>query len=175
MAAPTAAPVAAPVAPKAAAAAPPAAPSLPVAEAPGRTAAGKITDARSSTEAKPKSEAHPAVATVEEPVAAQPAHAKPEAKAAEPKPAPAPVEEPAKEKKMSRPKVLTMIAGGSMALLAVLGVIIHFVRRRNARNAKAQIKVWQSWRKKAIAEAAAAEEEGPEAESAEAAAEAKAA
>ncbi|AVR95869.1 hypothetical protein C9I28_09100 [Pseudoduganella armeniaca] len=174
-AAPKAVEAAPPAAPKAIEAAPPAAPAQPVAETPGRTAAGKITDARSTAEAKPKSEAHAAAATVAEPIVAQPAHAEPKAKSAEPKPAPAPVEEPAKEKKMSRPKVLTMIAGGSMALLALLGVIVHFVRRRNAKNAKAQIKVWQSWRKKAIAEAAVAEEEGAEPASAEAAAEAKAA
>lgn len=114
----------------------------PAAEPPGRTATGRITDARGSA-----------------PAAQADKQAVPQAKSAAPMPAP-PAEEPAQEKKMSRPKVLTMIAGASVALLAVLAAVVHFVRRRNAKNTKAQIKVWQSWRKKAIAEAAEGEAEG---------------
>ena len=141
----------APVVPKAAAApAPAAVPASHVeqsaavvtaTEPPGRSAAGKITDVRSD---KPESDEKPA---------AQPAPP-PEVKKAPPPP-------PEPEKKMSRPKVLTMIAGGTLGLMLVIGVIVHFVRRRKAKQASAQIKVWQSWRKKAIAEAATAEEEAP--------------
>lgn len=136
-------------------------------EPPGRSAAGKITDARAEKpapgEPAPKAEAaHEAHKPADEPLAkpeAKPepeAEAKPEAKKEAPPP-----EEPVKEKKMSRPKVLTMLAAGTLALVLVVGVIVHFVRRRKAKQASAQIKVWQSWRKKAIAEAATAEEEAP--------------
>jgi len=148
-------------------------------EPPGRSAAGKITDARAEKpapgEPAPKAEAaHGADKPADGPLAkleaeserkpeARPepeAEAKPEAKKEAKKEAPPP-EEPVKEKKMSRPKVLTMLAAGTLALVLVVGVIVHLVRRRKAKQASAQIKVWQSWRKKAIAEAATAEEEAP--------------
>ena len=139
-------------APQPAAPAPVAAPTGQVAESAavitatepaGRTAAGKITDARID---KPTPAVQPNTQT---------------AQTAQVNAAPAP-EEPVKEKKMSRPKVLTMIAAGSAGLLLVIGIIVHFVRRRNARQATEQIKVWQTWRKKAIAEAATAEQEPEE-------------
>jgi pilus assembly protein FimV len=125
-------------------------------EPPGRTAAGKITDARPEKASLDKEP----VVKAEAPHEAD----KPEAKPAPPpetKKAAPPPAEPVKEKKMSRPKVLTMIAAGSVALLLVAGVIVHFVRRRKAKKAREQIKVWQSWRKQAIAEAATSEEEVP--------------
>ncbi|GGY84218.1 FimV family protein [Pseudoduganella plicata] len=124
-------------------------------EPPGRTAAGKITDARADKAALDREVASTAAAAREAGQPAAPAPA-PEVRKAAPPP-----QEPVKEKKMSRPKVLTMIAAGSVALLLVVGVIVHLVRRRKAKQASAQIKVWQSWRKKAIAEAATAEEEAP--------------
>jgi pilus assembly protein FimV len=129
-------------------------------EPPGRTAAGKITDARGD---KPSPDGQPAAKAEATHEADKPAAGPAPKSAPEPeakKPAPAP-EEPVKEKKMSRPKVLTMIAAGTAGLVLIVGVIVHFVRRRKAKQASAQIKVWQSWRKKAIAEAATAEEEAP--------------
>jgi hypothetical protein len=73
-----------------------------------------------------------AVATVEEP------KPKPEEKkAAEPPPP-----EPKKEIKISRPKLLTFLFAGSLVLLAIFGVIVHFVRKAKMRRSPI---VRQSW------------------------------
>ncbi len=113
------------------------------------------TDAKPEVKAEAKPDAKPEAKAEAKPDAKP--EAKPEAKPAKAKAAPPP--EPPKEKKMSRPKMLTMAAGAIVALLVVAGVVVHWLRRRKARQASAQIKVWQSWRKKAIAEAAAQPEE----------------
>jgi hypothetical protein len=74
-----------------------------------------------------------AVATIEEP------KPKPEEKkAAEPPPPP----EPKKEIKISRPKLLTFLFAGSLVLLGIFGVIVHFVRKAKMRRSPI---VRQSW------------------------------
>ncbi|TWI65298.1 pilus assembly protein FimV [Pseudoduganella lurida] len=61
---------------------------------------------------------------------------------APPKVAPPPVKEPEKEMKISRPKILTFLFAASLVLLAIFGVIVHFIRK--ARNKRSPI-VRQSW------------------------------
>ncbi|UMR33122.1 hypothetical protein MJ904_13705 [Massilia sp. MB5] len=56
---------------------------------------------------------------------------------------------------MTRSRLMTMIAGGAIALLAVIATIVHFVRKRRARMSSGPLKIWQSWRKKKPEEAAA--------------------
>lgn len=56
----------------------------------------------------------------------------------------APEEE--KTKKMSRPRLITLIAGGAVGLLALIGVTVHLLRRRRAKGGP--LKIWQSFRKK---------------------------
>jgi len=48
-------------------------------------------------------------------------------------------------KKLSRPKLIMLIAGGAIAGLAALGALVHFLRKRQA---KGPLKIWQSFRKK---------------------------
>jgi pilus assembly protein FimV len=56
----------------------------------------------------------------------------------------APEEE--KTKKMSRPRLITLIAGGAVGLLALIGVTVHLLRKRRAKGGP--LKIWQSFRKK---------------------------
>jgi pilus assembly protein FimV len=56
----------------------------------------------------------------------------------------APEEE--KTKKLSRPRLITLIAGGAVGLLALIGVTVHLLRKRRAKGGP--LKIWQSFRKK---------------------------
>lgn len=113
----------------------------------GRTASGIIKDARPQR-ARPAEAASAASATVTKDSAAATARAVTKA-VEETKPAAQPVqaEEPPK-KRMSRPKMVTMIAGGSVVFLLTVGFIIHFARRYREKLAAGPLKVWQSWRRK---------------------------
>lgn len=99
--------------------------------------------------------AKPAIAQHEEPAAehvttsAQATSAAAVATVEEPKPAPAekkakepPPPEPKKEIKISRPKLLTFLFAGSMVLLAIFGVMVHFVRKAKMKRSPI---VRQSW------------------------------
>ncbi|AKU22128.1 FimV family protein [Massilia sp. NR 4-1] len=66
-----------------------------------------------------------------------------------------PAAPPEKPKQMTRSRLMTMIAGGAIALLAVIATIVHFVRKRRARMSSGPLKIWQSWRKKKPEEVAA--------------------
>lgn len=70
---------------------------------------------------------------------------------------------PEKPKQMTRSRLMTLIAGGTLALLAVIATIVHFVRKRRAKLAAGPLKIWQSWRKKKPEDAAPAKTE-PKAE-----------
>ncbi|WP_256079908.1 hypothetical protein [Massilia sp. YIM B04103] len=65
-----------------------------------------------------------------------------------------PAAPPEKPKQMTRSRLMTMIAGGTIALLAVIATIVHFVRKRRAKMSSGPLKIWQSWRKKKPEEAA---------------------
>jgi pilus assembly protein FimV len=114
----------------------------------GRTASGIIKDARPQ---RTKVAEPPADVPVTVPKDSAATTAKAVSKAVEQKtaaiPKPALVEEPPK-KRMSRPKMVTMIAGGSVAFLLAVGVAIHFIRRYREKLAAGPLKVWQSWRRK---------------------------
>jgi pilus assembly protein FimV len=120
-----------PVAPTPGGAAKPAQPAPATAVAPpaaaAQSASGAITDARAAKH----EDAKPAVA----PAAKQAAVS-------------APPEE--KAKKMSRPRLISLIAGGALGLLALIGVSVHLVRKRRAKGGP--LKIWQSFRKKDKAE-----------------------
>jgi pilus assembly protein FimV len=129
----------APVAPAAASAAAtglavPAAAAAPAAAAPAaHSASGSITDARAAqvTAAEPPKPAAKPVEPPKAPAVPKTAVAKP------------PEEKP---KKMSRPKLITTIAAGALGLLAVIGLAVHFLRKRRAKGGP--LKIWQSFRKK---------------------------
>ncbi|HEY1150222.1 MAG TPA: hypothetical protein VGF27_16695 [Pseudoduganella sp.] len=99
-----------------------------------QTASGAITDARAGAPAKPAKPAEPA----KKPEEAK--HTKDAKPAAEPT---APEEKP---KKMSRPRLISLIAGGALGLLVLIGVAVHLVRKRRAKGGP--LKIWQSFRKK---------------------------
>ena len=113
----------------------------------GRTASGIIKDARPHRP-KPAEAENAAPATAAKDSAAATAIAVTKA-VEETKPPVKPVlaEEPPK-KRMSRPKMVTMIAGGSVVFLLTVGFIIHFARRYREKLAAGPLKVWQSWRRK---------------------------
>lgn len=71
---------------------------------------------------------------------------KPAAKPASPPKAAAEKAPEEKPKKMSRPKLITTIAATALGLLAVIGVAVHFLRKRRAKGGP--LKIWQSFRKK---------------------------
>ncbi len=96
----------------------------PGAAQPGEPGAEQVTASAATTSA--------AVATVEEP------KPKPEEKKAAEPPPPA----PKKEIKISRPKLLTFLFAGSLVLLAIFGVIVHFIRKAKMRRSPI---VRQSW------------------------------
>jgi hypothetical protein len=89
------------------------------------TASGTITDARAAQVAAPDVAPKP-VADVPKPAAAAKPADKPVAKKAK-------SEE--KQKKLSRPKLIGVIAAGALGLLALIGVGVHFGRKFRAKAA----------------------------------------
>ncbi|WP_395406532.1 hypothetical protein ACHMW6_07750 [Pseudoduganella sp. UC29_106] len=110
-------------------------PVMPDKTAATQTASGAITDARARAPDKP---AEPAKKPEE---ARHTKDARPAAASA------APEEKP---KKMSRPRLISLIAGGALGLLALMGATVHLVRKRRAKGGP--LKIWQSFRRKDKAE-----------------------
>lgn len=107
----------------------PAESQVPAAEkpaAPAQTVSGAIKDARTAAANKPAEPPNEAIG----------------AKAARA----ASAAEEEKPKKMSRPRLISLIAGGALGLLALIGVAVHLVRKRRTKGGP--LKIWQSFRKK---------------------------
>jgi len=114
---------------------------------------------RASAEVKPAEAKHAAPPAVAAQAAsgkitdARDAHAKAAAQSASTKSASASLEGKVQEpKKMSRPRLISLIAAGSLAFIAVIGVAVHFMRKRRSKGGP--LKIWQSFRKKETQEKA---------------------
>jgi pilus assembly protein FimV len=160
-------PAAAPSAPKMAGAAAPSAPKMAGAAAPSplkvstvdapptasKAAAADATPATpaaggpvaSTAASAAASTAHSASGSIKDARAAA-AEASKSASAPTKPPAAEKAPEEEKTKKMSRPRLITLIAGGAVGLLALIGVTVHLLRRRRAKGGP--LKIWQSFRKK---------------------------
>jgi len=144
-------------------------PAKEVAGAPAKEAAGALAKeaegvpakeaARASAEVKPaeaKPAAPPAVAAQAASgkiTDARDAHAKVAVPSASAKSASVSADGKIQEpKKMSRPRLISLIAAGSLAFIAVIGVAAHFLRKRRSKGGP--LKIWQSFRKKETQEKA---------------------
>ncbi|WP_442035645.1 type IV pilus assembly protein FimV [Pseudoduganella sp. RAF19] len=137
------------------------APAKEAAGTPAEHAAGTSTKeaVRASAEAKPaeaKPAAPPAVAAQAASgkiTDARDAHAKVAVPSASAKSASVSADGKIQEpKKMSRPRLISLIAAGSLAFIAVIGVAVHFLRKRRSKGGP--LKIWQSFRKKETQEKA---------------------
>lgn len=149
-------PAAAPSAPKMAGAAAPSPLKVSTVDAPPTASKAAAADATPATPAAggpvastaasaAASTAHSASGSIKDARAAA-AEASKSASAPTKPPAAEKAPEEEKTKKMSRPRLITLIAGGAVGLLALIGVTVHLLRRRRAKGGP--LKIWQSFRKK---------------------------